>query len=180
LEKVSDMLRRSFVCLATAIRIEAQEAIDRATTTGDADLEQCCRRKNNETGDRNAGVFHNAAIGVLRGKLKQLSNKEIVFEDESRQMASIRSSLACPKGAMPWIESRPHWLLCVWEELRQAFPGPRNQPGWSQTYLDFISQAKRNRCTRRLMRPVARNKGNAGLGNLSPDPSVCIGGDQRL
>jgi hypothetical protein len=90
------MLRRSFVCsiavAATAIRIKAQETIYGATSNGDADLEQCCRRKNNETGDKKPGAFHNAAIGVLRGKLKQLSNKEIVIEDESKQIVSIRRS----------------------------------------------------------------------------------------
>jgi hypothetical protein len=90
------MLRRSFVCLiavaATAIRIKAQEITYGATSNGDADLEQCCTRKNNGTGDKKASAFHNAAIGVLRGKLKQLSNKEIVIEDESKHMVSIRRS----------------------------------------------------------------------------------------
>jgi hypothetical protein len=96
LEKVSDMLRRSFVCLmvvaSIGFRIEAQETSYGAASNGNADLEQCCRRKNNKTGDGKAGAFDNAAIGVFRGKLKQLSNKEIVIENESKQMVSIRRS----------------------------------------------------------------------------------------
>jgi len=96
LEKVSDMLRRSFVCLmavaAIGIRIEAQETSYGAASTGNADLEQCSTQKTTKQVISRRGEFHNTAIGVFRGKLKQLSNKEIVIENESKQMVSIRRS----------------------------------------------------------------------------------------
>jgi len=38
------------------------------------------------------GVFYKAAVGIFRGKLKQLNEKEIVIENDSKQLISIRRS----------------------------------------------------------------------------------------
>jgi hypothetical protein len=38
------------------------------------------------------GAYYKAASGIFRGKLKLLNNKEIVIENDSKQMVSIRCS----------------------------------------------------------------------------------------
>jgi len=90
------MLRRSFFSLMTVavigIRIEAREPIRVATSNGDALFERCCGRENVETGDKKVGAFYKAVAGIFQGKLKQLNNKEIAIENESKQMVSIRRS----------------------------------------------------------------------------------------
>lgn len=37
-------------------------------------------------------MFYKAATGIFRGKVKQLNDKEIVIENDSNQMVSIRRS----------------------------------------------------------------------------------------
>ena len=81
------MLRRSFFCLMTlavgGIRVKAQETVHGAGSNG---------RKNIETSEKKVGAYYKAAAGVFRGKLKMLNNKEIVIENDSKQMVSIRRS----------------------------------------------------------------------------------------
>ena len=80
------MLQKSFVCLMTVavagIRIDAQETFHSAAWNG---------RNTSETHQK-AGAFYKTAEGIFRGKLKQLNNKEIVIENDSKQMVSIRRS----------------------------------------------------------------------------------------
>ena len=38
------------------------------------------------------GAFYKAAAGIFRGKVKQLNEKEIVIENDAKQMVSIRRS----------------------------------------------------------------------------------------
>jgi hypothetical protein len=79
------MLRRSFFCLMTlavaGIRVKAQVAVG-ATSNG---------RTNIETSEKKA-AHYKAASGIFRGKLKLLNNKEIVIENDSKQMVLIRRS----------------------------------------------------------------------------------------
>jgi len=83
----SDMLRRSLFCLmalaVVGIRVNAQETIYGATSN---------RRKNIGTSEMKVGAHYRAAAGIFRGKLKLLNNKEIVIENDSKQMVSIRRS----------------------------------------------------------------------------------------
>jgi|SRR5579862_6014402 hypothetical protein len=80
------MLRRSCFCLMTlaavGIGVEAQETIYGATSNG---------RKNIGTSEMKMGAFK-AAAGIFRGRLKQLTKKEIVIENDSKQMVLIRRS----------------------------------------------------------------------------------------
>jgi hypothetical protein len=48
---------------------------------------QCCRCKDNGTVEKQAGGFHNPAIGAFQGNFKQLGNKDIVIENESKKKA---------------------------------------------------------------------------------------------
>ena len=81
------MLRRSFFCLMTlavgGIRVKAQEMIHGATSNG---------LKNIEASKKKVGAYYKAAAGIFRGKLKLLNNKEIVIENDSKQMVLIRRS----------------------------------------------------------------------------------------
>jgi len=90
------MLRRSFVCV-TAVAViefglEAQETVHGTASNGKAHLELCCGRKHVETGAGKAGAFYKTAAGIFRGKVKQLNEKEIVIENDAKQMVSIRRS----------------------------------------------------------------------------------------
>jgi hypothetical protein len=73
-------------------RIEAQETMHGGASNGNAHFERCCGRKDTETGEKKVGVFYKAAVGIFRGKLKQLNEKEIVIENDSKQLISIRRS----------------------------------------------------------------------------------------
>jgi hypothetical protein len=81
------MLRRSFFCLMTlaavGIGVKAQETIYGATSNG---------RKNIGTREMKVGSYYKAAAGIFRGKLKLLTTKEIVIENDSKQMVLIRRS----------------------------------------------------------------------------------------
>ena len=90
------MLRRSFVCVTTVavigIGAEAQETVHGSASNANVNLELCCGRKHVETGERKAGAFYKTAAGIFRGKVKQLNEKEIVIENDAKQMVSIRRS----------------------------------------------------------------------------------------
>jgi hypothetical protein len=90
------MTRKSFACIMTiaviGIRVDAQGTIHGATSNGNAHLELCCGRKHVETGGGKLGAFSKAAAGIFRGKVKQLNKKEIVIEDDAKQMVLIRRS----------------------------------------------------------------------------------------
>jgi hypothetical protein len=89
------MLRRSFFCLMTlaviGIRMQAQDTGDGAASKGYANFEGCCGRRKIQP-DVKVGAYYKAAAGIFRGKLKLLNNKEIVIENDSKQMVSIRRS----------------------------------------------------------------------------------------
>ena len=86
------MHRRSFLCLLTAAavggRIKAQETTHGAASNSRA----CCGRDNAQSGAKKAGRFYEAAVGVFQGKLKKVNKKEILIENDSNQMVSIRCS----------------------------------------------------------------------------------------
>src|SRR5579864_1008370 len=90
------MLRRSFVCVTTVALIgigaEAQEAVHGTASNANAHLELCCGLKHVETGEKKVGAFYKTAAGVFRGRVKQLNEKEIVIENDAKQMVSIRRS----------------------------------------------------------------------------------------
>src|SRR5579871_5850483 len=91
------MLRRSFVCMTTIAAIGigagAQETCRGSGSNANAHLESCCGRKHAETGEGKAGkLFYKAAAGIFRGRVKQLNEKEIVIENDAKQMVSIRRS----------------------------------------------------------------------------------------
>src|ERR1700676_3750595 len=90
------MLRRSFVCVTTVavigIGAEAQETVHGTASNANAHFELCCGRKHVERGAGKAGAFYKAAAGIFRGKVKQLNEKEIVIENDAKQMVSIRRS----------------------------------------------------------------------------------------
>ena len=94
--KGSDMLRRSFVWVTTVTVIgmgaEAQETVHENSSNANAHLELCCGRKHLETGEGKAGAFYKAAAGIFRGKVKRLNEKEIVIENDAKQLVSIRRS----------------------------------------------------------------------------------------
>lgn len=81
------MLRRSFFCgmtlAAVGIGVKAQETIYGATSN---------RLKNIGTSEMKVGAFYKAAAGIFRGKLKLLTNKEIMIENDFKQMVLIRRS----------------------------------------------------------------------------------------
>ena len=90
------MLRRSFVCTMTVavigIGAEAQETVHGSASNANVHLELCCGGKHVETGERKVGAFYRTAAGIFRGKVKQLNNKEIVIENDAKQMVAIRRS----------------------------------------------------------------------------------------
>lgn len=86
------MKRRLLFCLVTlsaVLRLEAQEAI--YDTTSNVKLERSSATKRMRTHDR-AAEYYKTAIGIFHGKLKQLTNKEIVIENQADQIVSIRRS----------------------------------------------------------------------------------------
>ena len=90
------MLRRCFVCMTTfaviGIGAAAQETVYGTASNSNAHVELCCRGKHVETGEKKLGAFYKAAAGIFRGKVKQLNNKEIVIENDAKQMVLIRRS----------------------------------------------------------------------------------------
>src|ERR1700693_692100 len=89
------MLPISLVRLMTVavigIQTQAQESGDGAASKGYANLEACCGRRRIEPNTK-VGAYYKAAAGIFRGKLKLLNSKEIVIENDSNQMVSIRRS----------------------------------------------------------------------------------------
>ena len=76
---------------AVGIRVEAEDSGKKADLW--RYFEGCCgRKKNIGTSEIEDGCLHKAAAGIFRGKLKQLTKKEIVIENDSKQMVSIRRS----------------------------------------------------------------------------------------
>ena len=89
------MLRRLFVCVTTVAVIgtgAAQEAVYGTSSNANAHLELCCGGKHVEAGEKKLGAFYKTAAGIFRGKVKQLNEKEIVIENDAKQMVSIRRS----------------------------------------------------------------------------------------
>lgn len=86
------MKRGLFFYLMTfsaALRIKAQEAI--YDTTSNVKFERSSGTKGRRTRDI-AAEYSKTAIGIFHGKLKQLTNKEIVIQNEADQIVSIRRS----------------------------------------------------------------------------------------
>ena len=79
----------SLITLIAALRVEAQEAIH--DTSSNVKFGRSSRAKDKGALD-GSGKLHKIAIGVFHGKLKQLTDKEIVIENKSNQMVSIRRS----------------------------------------------------------------------------------------
>jgi hypothetical protein len=78
----------SLMTFSMLLRIEAQEAI--YDTTSNVKFERSSGTKG-RTRDR-AAKSYKTAIGVFHGKLKQLTNKEIVIQNQANQIVSIRRS----------------------------------------------------------------------------------------
>ena len=93
---VLNMLRISLlgliIVVVVGIRMPAQDPGDGAASKGFSNFERCWGCRNIETREKKVGVFYKAAAGIFRGKLKQLNNKEIVIENDSKQLISIRRS----------------------------------------------------------------------------------------
>ena len=86
------MKRSLFFCLlalTAAFRVEAQEAIHDTSSNLDSGRSRGARDKGTLDG---SGKFRKIAIAIFHGKLKQLTDKEIVIENQSKQMVSIRRS----------------------------------------------------------------------------------------
>ena len=79
----------SLIALSAVLRVEAQEAIH--DTSSSVKFGQSSGAKDNGTRD-GSGKLYKIAIGIFHGKLKQLTDKEIVIENQSNQMVSIRRS----------------------------------------------------------------------------------------
>jgi hypothetical protein len=79
----------SLMTLSVVLRIQAQEAIVDATSS--VKSERSSGTKGMRTRDRVAKCYK-TAIGIFHGKLKQLTNKEIVIENQANQIVSIRRS----------------------------------------------------------------------------------------
>jgi hypothetical protein len=79
----------TLVALSAMLRVEAQEAIH--NNSSDVKFGRSGGAKDKGTRD-GSGRLCNVAIGVLHGDLKQLTDKEIVIENQSNQMVSIRRS----------------------------------------------------------------------------------------
>jgi hypothetical protein len=90
------MLRGSYVYTMTVavigIGAEAQETVHGNASNANMHLEVCCGGKHAETGETKAGAFYKAAAGIFRGRVKQLNSKEIVIENDAKQMIAIRRS----------------------------------------------------------------------------------------
>jgi hypothetical protein len=79
----------SWMALSVALRVEAQEAIHDAISNVQFGRSSGGEDKRARDG---SGKLHKIAIGIFHGKLKQLTEKEIVIENQSNQMVSIRRS----------------------------------------------------------------------------------------
>ena len=77
----------SLIALSTALRVEAQEAMH--DTSSNVKFGRSSGAKDKETLD-GSGELYKIAIGIFHGKLKQLTDKEIVIENQSNQIVSIR------------------------------------------------------------------------------------------
>ena len=79
----------SLMALSAVLRVEAQEAIH--DTSSNVKFGRSSGAKDKETLD-GSGELYKIAIGIFHGKLKQLTDKEIVIETQSNQMVTIRRS----------------------------------------------------------------------------------------
>jgi hypothetical protein len=79
----------SLLTFSAVLRIGAQEAI--YNTTSNVKFERSSGTKGMRTHDI-AANYSKTAIGIFLGKLKQLTNKEIVIENQANQIVSIRRS----------------------------------------------------------------------------------------
>jgi hypothetical protein len=77
----------SFIALSTALRVEAQEAIHDASSNVKFGRSSGAKDKGTLDG---SGKLYKIAIGIFHGKLKQLTDKEIVIENQSNQIVFIR------------------------------------------------------------------------------------------
>ena len=79
----------SLIALSAVLRVEAQEAIH--DTSSNVKFGRSSEAKDKGTRDA-SGKLYKIAIGIFHGKLKQLTDKEIVIENQSNQMVTIRRS----------------------------------------------------------------------------------------
>jgi hypothetical protein len=79
----------SLIALSAALRVEPQEAIH--DTSSNVKFGRSSGAKDRGTRD-GSGKLYKIAIGIFHGKLKKLTDKEIVIENQSNQMVSIRRS----------------------------------------------------------------------------------------
>jgi hypothetical protein len=79
----------SLIALSAAHRVEAQEAIQDARSSVKLGRSRGAQDKRTPDG---SDKLYNIAIGIFHGKLRQLTNKEIVIENQSNQMVSMRRS----------------------------------------------------------------------------------------
>ena len=77
------------MALSAVLRVEAQEAIH--DTSSNVKFGRSSEAKDKGTRDA-SGKLYRIAIGIFHGKLKQLTDKEIVIETQSNQMVTIRRS----------------------------------------------------------------------------------------
>lgn len=79
----------AWIALSAALRVEAQEAIH--DTSSNVKFGRSSGANDKGTFD-GSGKLYKIAIGIFHGKLKQLTDKEIVIENRSNQMVSIQRS----------------------------------------------------------------------------------------
>ena len=79
----------SSMTLIAVLRVEAQDGM--YDTTSNVKSVQNSGTVGTGAGSR-AGKLSDTAIGVFHGKLKELTKKEIVIENESKQIVSMRCS----------------------------------------------------------------------------------------
>jgi hypothetical protein len=79
----------AWIALSAALRVEAQEAIH--DTSSNVKFGRSSGANDKGTFD-GSGKLYKIAIGIFHGKLKQLTDNEIVIENRSNQMVSIRRS----------------------------------------------------------------------------------------
>jgi len=77
----------SLIALSAALRVEPQEAIH--DTSSNVKFGRSSGAKDKGTLD-GSGKLYKIAIGIFHGKLKQLTDKEIVIENQSNQIVFIR------------------------------------------------------------------------------------------
>jgi hypothetical protein len=79
----------SLIALSATLRVEPQTAIH--DTSSNVKFGRSSGAKDRGTRD-GSGKLYKIAIEIFHGKLKQLTDKEIVIENQSNQMVSIRRS----------------------------------------------------------------------------------------